>query len=231
MDCLRAGLDVLVEKPMTVTVSEADALVEEAERSGRVIQVGHLERFNPVVMELEQLLGKPEFIESERVSPFVGRSTDVDVTLDLMIHDIDITMSLMGGSPIRDIKVLGARVLTDKIDLAKAWLEFDNGVAALITASRISSETRRLLKIYEKDSFVVLDYMNRKIMKYLKTPEGISTVPVEVEDREPLKEEIADFVDCVITRKRPRVSGIEGREALKVAMRISEMIKGAGVKK
>lgn len=229
MDCLRAGIDILVEKPITVTVTEADALVDEAEKLGRIIQVGHLERFNPAVVELERLIGAPEFIESERVSPFVGRSTDVDVTLDLMIHDIDIIMSLMKGSTIRDIKVLGARVLTDKIDIAKAWLEFDNGVAALITASRISSETRRELKIYERDSFVVLDYKDRKIVRYLKMPEGISTLPVEVEDREPLKEEIADFVNCVATRRRPRVSGMEGREALKIAMRISEMIRGAGV--
>jgi predicted dehydrogenase len=231
MDCLRAGIDVLVEKPITVEVAEADALIEEAERLGRVLQVGHLERFNPAVMELEGLIDQPEFIESERVSPFLGRSTDVDVTLDLMIHDIDIIMSLMSPSSIKDIRVMGARVLTDKIDLAKAWLEFENGVDALITASRIAGDTRRLLKLYQRDSFVVLDYRHKKILKHLRTPGGISEVPVEVQDREPLREEIADFLDCVSSRRRPRVSGVEGREALRVAMRISDMIREAGVKK
>jgi predicted dehydrogenase len=231
MDCLRAGIDVLVEKPITVEVAEADVLIEEAGRLGRVLQVGHLERFNPAVMELEGLIDQPEFIESERVSPFLGRSTDVDVTLDLMIHDIDIIMSLMSPSSIKDIRVMGARVLTDKIDLAKAWLEFENGVDALITASRIAGDTRRLLKLYQRDSFVVLDYRHKKILKHLRTPGGISEVPVEVQDREPLREEIADFLDCVSSRRRPRVSGVEGREALRVAMRISDMIREAGVKK
>lgn len=231
MDCMRAGIDVLVEKPITVSVREADALIEEAEKLGRILQVGHLERFNPVVMELEGLIDEPEFFESERVSPFLGRGTDVDVTLDLMIHDIDIIMSLVAPSSIKDIRVVGARVLTDKIDVAKAWVEFENGVAALITASRIASETRRLLKLYQRDSFVVLDYREKKIIKHVRTPDGISTVPVEVQDREPLRDEIADFLDCVSSRKRPRVSGIEGREALRVAMQISEMIREAGAKK
>jgi predicted dehydrogenase len=229
LDCLRAGIDVLVEKPITTTVKEADGLIEEAERGGRILQVGHLERYNPAVVGIEGLLDGLEFIESERVSPFLGRAMDVDVTLDLMIHDIDIIMSLVGGSPIKDIKVVGARVLTEKIDVAKAWLEFESGVSALITASRIASETRRFLKIYQRDSFVVLDYRQKKITRHLKTAEGISAEPIAVEDKEPLKEELADFLDCVITRRRPKVSGVEGREALKVAMRISEMIKGAGI--
>jgi predicted dehydrogenase len=231
MECLRAGIDVLVEKPITVSVAEADALIEEAERLGRILQVGHLERFNPAVMELEGLIDQPEFLESERVSPFSGRSTDVDVTLDLMIHDIDIITSLMSPSPIKDIRVMGARVLTDKIDLAKAWLEFENGVDALITASRIASDTRRLLTLYQRESFVVLDYRHKKISKHVRTPGGMSAVPVEVQDREPLKEEIADFLDCVSGRKRPRVSGVEGREALRVAMQISDMIREAGLKR
>jgi predicted dehydrogenase len=229
MDCLRAGVDVLVEKPITSTVKEADDLIEEAEKGGRILQVGHLERYNPAVVGIEGLLDGLEFIESERVSPFVGRATDVDVTLDLMIHDIDIIMSLVGGSPIKDIKVVGAKVLTEKIDVAKAWVEFENGVSALIAASRVASETRRFLKIYQRDSFIVLDYRQKKITRHIKTAEGISTESIAVEDKEPLKEELSDFIDCAITRRRPKVSGVEGREALKVAMRISELIKGAGV--
>jgi predicted dehydrogenase len=229
MDCLRADVDVLVEKPITSTVKEADDLVEVAEKGGRILQVGHLERYNPAVLGIEGLLDGLEFIESERVSPFVGRSTDVDVTLDLMIHDIDIIMSLVGGSPIKDIKVVGAKVLTDRIDVAKAWLEFESGVSAIITASRVENETKRFLKIYQRDSFVVLDYRQKKITRHVKTAGGISTEPIAVADKEPLKEELADFIECVITRRRPKVSGVEGREALKVAMRISELIEGAGV--
>jgi predicted dehydrogenase len=229
MDCLKSGLDVLLEKPITVTVEEADSLIELAEKEGRVLQVGHLERYNPAVMEVENLLEEVEFIESERVSPFVGRSTDVDVTLDLMIHDIDIIMDLVGGSPIKDIKVAGSRVLTDNIDVAKAWIEFENGVNALVTASRIAKDTRRFLKIHQKGSFILLDYREKKILRHYMTPEGLSVAPVDVINKEPLKEEIADFMDCVKERRRPKVSGIEGREALKVAMRISEMIKGANV--
>jgi predicted dehydrogenase len=229
MECLKAGVDILLEKPMTVTVEEADTLIEVAEKEGRVLQVGHLERYNPAVVEVENLLGDVEFIESERVSPFIGRATDVDVTLDLMIHDIDIIMDLVGGSPIKDIKVAGARVLTDNLDVAKAWIEFENGVNALVTASRVAKDTRRFLKIYQKDSFILLDYREKKIVRHFKSPEGLGTAPVDVINREPLKEEIADFIDCVKTRRRPKVSGIEGREALKVAMRISEMIKGANV--
>jgi predicted dehydrogenase len=226
-ECLKAGLDVLLEKPITVTVEDADKLVELAEQKGRVLQVGHLERYNPAVMEIENLLGDVEFIESERISPFVGRATDVDVTLDLMIHDIDIIMDLVKGSPIKDIKVTGANVLTDNLDFAKAWIEFENGVNAVVTASRIAADTRRLLTIYQKDSFLVLDYREKQIARHYKGPEGITIAPVDVIDREPLKEEIADFIDCVKTRRRPKVSGVEGREALKVAMQISEMIKGA----
>jgi predicted dehydrogenase len=229
MDCLKAGIDVLVEKPITTTVEEAGELIEEAEKRGRVLQVGHLERYNPAVVGIEGLLDGLEFVESERVSPFLGRATDVDVTLDLMIHDIDIIMSLVGGSPIRDIKVVGAKVITEKIDVAKAWLEFESGVSAIITASRIASETKRFLNIYQRDSFIVLDYRQKKITRHIKTAGGISAEPIAVEDKEPLKEELADFIDCVITRRRPKVSGVEGREALKVAMRISELIKGAGV--
>lgn len=226
-ECLKAGLDVLVEKPITVTVDEADALIELAASKDRVLQVGHLERYNPAVMEVESLLGEVEFIESERVSPFLGRATDVDVTLDLMIHDIDIIMDLAGGSPIKDMKVAGARVLTDKLDMAKAWIEFENGVKALVTASRIATDTKRSLTIYQKDSFIVLDYRDKQIARHFKGPEGITIAPVDVIDREPLKEELIDFIDCVKTRRRPKVSGVEGREALKVAMQISEMIKGA----
>lgn len=224
MECLRAGCDVLLEKPMTGTVAEADALLAEAEKRGAILQVGLLERYNPAVVAVSKLVKKPEFIESERLSPFLERAANVDVTLDLMIHDIDIVMSL-NGSGLRDIRVVGASVLTDKVDVARAWLEFQTGTTALITASRISKEKQRMLKIFEKDSYLELDYQKKSIKRYFKDGGGISSERISFEDKEPLREELVDFIYCVKKRRRPRVSGVEGREALKVALDITDMIR------
>jgi predicted dehydrogenase len=228
MDCLNAGKDVLIEKPITTTVAEADAIIEVAERKNALVQVGHLERFNPAVVAVSELVDKPEFIESERVSPFLGRGVDVDVTLDLMIHDIDIVMSLLGEAVVRDIKVVGARVLTDKVDVAKAWIEFDGGVTALITASRISGEKQRKLKVYQGDSYVMLDYQKMNIRRFYKAAEGIESESIDVKEKEPLKEELVDFISCVRDRRRPKVSGKEGRDALEVALNITDKIRNKG---
>ena len=227
MDCLGAGLDVLLEKPMTVTPEEADRLIDEAGKRGRVLQVGHLERYNPAVEALGPLVDKPWFFEAERVSPFLGRATDVDVTLDLMIHDIDVIMSLTGGAAITGMKVAGASVITDRIDVAKAWLQFDNGCSALITASRISQDTVRTLRVYQSDLMLLVDYKDRRITRYRMSAEGTTQEPIPVqEDCEPLREELADFAACVGGSRKPRVTGAEGRRALEVAMRISDLIRG-----
>jgi predicted dehydrogenase len=228
MDCLNAGKDVLIEKPITNTVAEANALIEIAERKNAFVQVGHLERYNPAVVAVSNLVGRPEFIESERIAPFQSRGTDVDVTLDLMIHDIDIVMSLLGGAAVKDVRVVGARVLTEKIDVAKAWIEFEGGVTALITASRVSGEKQRKLKIYQEDSFVMLDYMKMDIKRYYRSDEGIASESVHVEEKEPLKEELVDFIECVRERRRPKVSGKEGRDALEVALDITAKIMKSG---
>lgn len=227
MDCLRAGLDVLVEKPITVTVDEADALINEAKKQDCILQVGHLERYNPAVVALEPLIKNPRFIETERVSPFLGRATDVDVTHDLMIHDIDIITGLLGGSGVTDIKVAGAQVLSDKIDMARAWISFECGTTALLTASRIARDTRRRLKVYQGGSFILLDYQSREITRHTGAEDGLATETVPVVDCEPLKEEIMDFAHCVVNRQKPKVSGAEGREALKIVIQVSEMIRDA----
>jgi predicted dehydrogenase len=224
MACLRAGKDVLIEKPITATVAEADELILEAGERGALLQVGHLERYNPAVVALAGMVTSPVFIESERVSPMQGRGLDVDVTLDLMIHDIDIVMSLLGGAAPTDVRVVGAKVLTEKVDVAKAWVEFEGGVTALITASRISGQKQRLLKLYQEDSFVVLDYQNMSIRRHVKSGAGIAADTLQVESREPLKEEIEDFIQCIRQRRQPRVSGIDGREALRVALDITGRI-------
>ena len=226
LNCLRAGKDLLIEKPITVSVAEADELISEAEKKGCVLQVGHIERYNPAVIAVSEMIDKPEFLESERLSPFSGRGTDVDITLDLMIHDIDIILSFV-SSPVKEIKAKGASVLTDKIDVAKAWLEFDNGCAALVTASRLSHEKKRLLKIFQKDSYMSVDYQSCEVRSYFKKTGDISFDIIKPEKKEPLKEELIDFVRCVKERKRPKVSGIEGREALKIALDITEKIKNA----
>jgi predicted dehydrogenase len=224
LDCLKSGKDVLIEKPITVAVEEADHLIEVAEHSGSIIQVGHLERYNPAILAASGFFKDPVFIESERLSPFLGRGTDVDVTLDLMIHDIDIILSLI-GTPVQEIRAVGAKVLSDKLDVAKAWLEFENGCTALATVSRLSPEKQRRLKVSQKDSYIVIDYQSAEVKRYYKNEEGIAADIIKPEKKEPLKEELKDFLHCVQERKRPKVSATEGRNALKVVMQITEKIR------
>lgn len=225
MDCIRAGKDILIEKPITTTVEEADKLIDASGKAGTIIQVGHLERFNPIFSEVCSLVNNPVFIESERLSPFLGRGIDVDITLDLMIHDIDIIIALLKGQNIKDIKATGAKVLTDNIDIAMAWFEFENGAQALMKASRISSEKSRKLRIFQKDLYLLVDYQNMEIKKFFKKGNEILHESISIEKKEPLKEELKSFAGCVISRSRPVVSAVEGRDALKVALQIGEKIK------
>ncbi|NWF97888.1 MAG: Gfo/Idh/MocA family oxidoreductase [Nitrospirae bacterium] len=223
-ECLRAGKDLLIEKPITETVEEAEELIKLSKEKGCIIQVGHLERFNPAILSAAELITEPLFIESERMSPFLGRATDVDVTLDLMIHDIDIILSLIDVS-VKDIKAVGAKVLTEKIDVAKAWLDFENGCTALSTVSRLSPEKRRVLKIFQKESYIAIDYQKSEITHYYMSGEKMLSEVIRPEKKEPLKEELKDFLHCVKNRKRPRVSAKEGKNALEVVLKINEMIR------
>ncbi len=224
MDCIKAGKDLLIEKPITTSVAEADELINEAAKKDCILQVGHVERYNPAVVAVSGLIKNPWFLESERVSPFTGRSTDIDITLDLMIHDIDIMLGFV-SSPVKEIRARGASVLTDKIDVAKVWLEFENGCASLATASRLSPEKQRRLKIFQEDSFIHIDYQNHEVRVYSKKGDSISSDIIRPEKKEPLKEELIDFIGCVKERRKPMVSGIEGRNALKVALDITDKIK------
>jgi predicted dehydrogenase len=224
LDCLKAGKDILIEKPITANIKEADELIRESEKMGCIIQVGHLERYNPAVLAASEMFKEPMFIESERFSPFLGRGTDVDVTLDLMIHDIDIILSLI-TLPVKEIRAVGAEVLTGKIDVAKAWLEFENGCIALATVSRLSPDKLRRLKVFQKDSYISIDYQNSEIKRYFRNEKGISVEVTKPEKKEPLKEELRDFLHCVKERRRPKVSAVEGRNALKVVLQITDIIK------
>lgn len=221
LDCIRSGKDIIVEKPITATVPEADELIREADRLNRILQVGHLERYNPGIMAVSEMIEKPIFFESLRVSPFLNRATDVDVTLDLMIHDIDIVMSLV-TSPPKNINAIGFSSVTDKIDEARAWIEFENGMVAFFTASRVADEKQRKLRVFQENSYIELDYQHSSISRFAHNGAQENIRP---EQKEPLKEELKDFLRCVARRERPKVSGIEGRNALSVALEINSLIK------
>lgn len=233
---LSSGVDVLLEKPITVTVEEADDLVEIADEGGRIFQVGHLERFNSAVTKMVELTTTPKFIECNRLSPFPDRSTDVDVVLDLMIHDIDIILSLV-GSPVKHIHAVGIPVISHNVDIANARMEFESGCVANITSSRISLKKERKIRLFQPDTYISLNYQDQEIYAYhripnKKDPDGKPDIvggKVKVEKKEPLKAELEAFLHCVRTRTRPLVSGHEGREALKVAMRVQEEIKSRSI--
>lgn len=228
-ECIAAGKDLLIEKPITATVEEADDLIRLSREKGVLIQVGHLERFNPAVNALYPLLDEPVFFEAERLSPFLGRGTDVDITVDLMIHDIDIILACMthiGASlAVRDIKATVARVLTDRIDVAKVWIEFEAGLQALMTASRLSPEKSRKLRIFQKNSYLLIDYQEMKITKSVKNGKTIVREPIPITRKEPLREELIDFISCIQKRTAPVVSARQGRDALTLALKIGECIR------
>ncbi len=223
MDFLKNNKDLLIEKPITTTIEEARELINESENRNLVLQVGHLERFNSGVSLISKMVEKPQFIESQRLSPFLGRGTDVDVTLDLMIHDIDIILSLV-NSEISDLRATGAKVLTENIDVAHAWIEFENGCIAEAVTSRIASDKVRQLKIFQHNSYLNLDYQRQEIVCHTKKGDSIGKEIKKPLEKEPLREQLVSFVDCVKNRTRPLVSGFEGKEALKVALKISGLV-------
>ena len=232
LDCIEAGVDMLMEKPITTTVEEADEIIELAEERKLVLQVGHLERFNPALVAMEPFLTVPVFIESQRISTFKSRGVDVDVVLDLMIHDIDIILNII-KSPLETIHAVGAPVVTDFTDIANARLIFENGATANVTVSRISRTNTRRMRIFQPGSFINVDFANRKVMTlHLKKGEfqenGMPKQDVEVNsfpDGDPLNLEILHFVENVRNRTTPLVSGSEGRRALDVALKMIRQIK------
>ena len=229
--CLEAGVHILLEKPITPTLEEADRLIELAKQHGCVLQVGHLERFNPAVMALQGVLNKPQFIESQRMAPFKPRGTDVNVVLDLMIHDIDIILSMV-PSEIKLVNSVGVPVLSGEVDIANARLQFDNGCVANVTASRASRETVRKIRIFQEDAYISIDYQNREISIFRKGGEGfpvpglpgVSAEKRSFEQCDTLLEEITSFVQAVRTGSQPVVTGEDGKRALDVATRISHKL-------
>jgi predicted dehydrogenase len=230
-DFLAAGAHVLVEKPITETVAEARELIEFAARSKRILQVGHLERFNAAILAAEPHLRSPRFVECHRLAPYRDRGTDVNVVLDLMIHDIDIVQTIV-GAPITTIDAVGTPVFSDEIDIANARIRFANGCVANATASRVSLKTERKMRIFEDDAYLSLD-LQQKIFTLIRKrdpSEAPGPLPVTIEEQnldqgDALKAEIESFLDCIRTGRPPVVSGEAGLMALETAMRITEQVR------
>ena len=228
---IEAGIDVLVEKPMARSLAEADRLIAAAERRGSILQVGHLERFNPAVTAARTILTSPLFFEVHRLSVFTERSLDVDVVLDLMIHDLDIVLSLVDSEP-EEIRGVGLAVLTPKIDIANVRLAFENGCVANFTASRVSLETVRKLRWFQPREYISVDYerQDASVTKVDLTnvpggPPKLSHRRLEPPRQEPLQLQLSDFLNNVRTRRAPEIGGIAGRRALRLAHQILEQIQ------
>ncbi len=245
MAAIARGVSVLMEKPLAATAEEGRELVAAADAAGVVLQVGHLERFNPVFAEVRDIVDRPRFIECHRLSPFAGRATDTDVVHDVMIHDLDL-LAYVVGSPLVAAEVVGVPVLSPHADIANARLRFGGGAIANVTASRVSLKRERKMRIFQTDTYVAIDFVERSIL-IARRRQGVVADPanpmaaIEVEtrnfaDADPLREEIADFVACVRERRRPRVAGADGLVALAMAEAVvaamespeDDVVDGAG---
>jgi len=222
---MEAGIDVLVEKPIAVDLTAADRIIATAERRGRILQVGHLERFNPAVAELESRATLPLFFEIHRLNIFSPRSLDVDVVLDLMIHDVDIVLALARAEP-EEIRAAGISILSEKVDIANVRLQFPNGCVANLTASRVSTERVRKLRLFQPNQYLSLDY-TRQDLAVFSVNEGrqIGFEQAHVTKAEPLKLQLDAFLDSIKTRNSPKCSGPAARQTLGGALAILDKIK------
>jgi len=222
-ELMEKGVHVLMEKPIADTLDDATALIETSQKYDRILQVGHIERFNPVMRELEDRLSEPRFIEAHRLSPFPNRSIDIGVVLDLMIHDLEIILHLV-RSPIVSVDAVGVAVMTAREDIANARIRFENGCVANVTASRISPERMRKIRVFQGDCYLSLDYQEQSAGMYRIGESGVEKVDVSVEKDEPLKLELASFVECAKKGQTPQVSGQQGAAALDLALDITNRI-------
>jgi predicted dehydrogenase len=234
-ELLAAGIDILVEKPVATSLEEASQLINLAKDNRRILQVGHLERFNPAVAAVRDLLNGPMFFEAHRLSVFSPRSLDVDVILDLMIHDLDIVLTL-ANSPVSQVHAVGLPILSPKVDIANVRLEFESGCVANFTASRVSTERVRKLRFFQPHQYVSIDYARQDLLVIDVAAGGAATRPEDkisaslsmqkpqVTQGEPLRLEIESFLECIRTRSQPVVSGEDGRAALEIALQINVAI-------
>ncbi len=220
---LENKIHCLVEKPITVNLKQADRLIAIAKKNEVILQVGHIERFNCAFQSIEKNIKNPKFIECHRLSPFPGRSLDVGAVLDIMIHDIDIVLGLV-KSKIKRIDAVGVKVLTQFEDIANARLTFENNCSVNLTASRISDEYMRKIRIFLPNTYISMDYFKQEAFIYKKTRAGILKEAIPIEKEQPLRKEIASFLQCMRLKKKPVVSGVEARDALSVALKIIKKI-------
>jgi predicted dehydrogenase len=222
-DLLKHKIHSLVEKPFTTNLKEADSLIKIAKKNKLVLQVGHIERFNSAFSATKKVIHNPQFIECHRLSPFPHRSLDVGAVLDIMIHDIDIVLGLV-QSKIKKIESVGVNILTQFEDIANARITFQNGCITNLTASRVSDELMRRIRIFQEGTYISLDYKEAKASIYKKSGLKIIKEDLPIEKEEPLRKELESFLDCVANQKEPLVSGPIARQALAVALEIQEQI-------
>jgi predicted dehydrogenase len=223
-ELLQKGKHLLVEKPIADNTAQASELAELAARRRLILQVGHVERFNPVLSALEARLTHPRFIEAHRLSPFPNRSTDIGVVLDLMIHDLEIILHLV-RAPIQTIDAVGVPVLSKREDIANARLRFENGCVANVTSSRISPERMRKIRVFQEEAYLSLDYQNQSGEIYRREAGRIVRSEVEIEREEPLRRQLTEFVECARTGRAPKVSGFQATAALELAVEITKRIE------
>jgi predicted dehydrogenase len=223
---VQSGKHLLIEKPITETTKQASELATMAAEKNLILQVGHVERFNPVLSALEERLSHPRFIEAHRLSPYPNRSTEIGVVLDLMIHDLEVILHLV-RSPVDTIDAVGVPVLSRGEDIANARIRFANGCIANVTSSRISPERMRKIRVFQEDAYLSLDYQNQSGEIYRREGGKIARADVEIEREEPLKRQLAAFIECASTGRAPKVSGFQATAALELAVEITKRIEAA----
>jgi predicted dehydrogenase len=220
---IEAGCDVMIEKPIADSIPDAQRLIDLAAKNGRILQVGHVERYNPAVAAVAPLLRDIRYVEAERLGVFVGRSLDIDVLLDLMIHDLNLVLSLL-GQEVTDVRAVGVPVLTDKVDITNVRLELANGAVANLTASRVSQERVRKVRFFSSQSYLSVDTKEQEVKGYRLAGRTIEPIDITIEKKEPLRAELESFLACAASRTRPLVSGEDGLAAVELAKRVAAAI-------
>jgi predicted dehydrogenase len=222
-ELLEAGCDVMVEKPITPSVEDAQRLIDIANSRNRILQVGHVERYNPAITAVAPILKNVLYVEAERLGVFVGRSLDIDVLLDLMIHDLNLVLSFLGQRVV-DVRAVGVAVMTEKVDITNVRLEFENGAVANLTASRVSQDRVRKIRFFSREAYISVDTKEQEVKGYRLAGKTVLPIEVTVTKQEPLRAELEAFVECVRTRTRPLVSGEDGLAAVELAIRVAKAI-------
>jgi predicted dehydrogenase len=222
-ELLEAGCDVMVEKPIAPTVEDAQRLIDIANANHRILQVGHVERYNPAITAVAPILKNVLYVEAERLGVFVGRSLDIDVLLDLMIHDLNLVLSFLGQRVV-DVRAVGVAVMTEKVDITNVRIEFENGAVANLTASRVSQDRVRKIRFFSREAYISVDTKEQEVKGYRLAGKTVLPIEVTVTKQEPLRAELEAFIECVRTRTRPLVSGEDGLAAVELAIRVAQAI-------